>query len=132
MLTCVEGKLIREKTQKVNLFEKFEDDEFEKMKKKCSYKFLESCFFQIYISVITIYALYGEDLRVIFFPKLLDPLFNYVTIICMISFSLEIILASAAKPQYICGFFFWLDVISTVSMLLDITWVSSQIFQSSE
>jgi hypothetical protein len=38
-------------------------------------------------------------------------------------FTLEIILASVAKEEYFLTFFFWLDVVSTLSMLTDIGWV---------
>jgi hypothetical protein len=45
-------------------------------------------------------------------------------------FAIEIVLASIAKHDYLCGFFFWLDILSTLSMLLDIGWVSNAIFNT--
>jgi hypothetical protein len=38
-------------------------------------------------------------------------------------FAIEIILASFAKEDYFLTFFFWLDVVSTLSMLPDIGWL---------
>lgn len=35
---------------------------------------------------------------------------------------------SIAKKEYFLGFFFWLDLISTFSLLLDIGFISDQIF----
>lgn len=37
-------------------------------------------------------------------------------------------MASFAKDDYFLGFYFWLDVISTLSLLLDVGWISNSIF----
>ena len=49
-----------------------------------------------------------------------DVGFDAITTICLIMFSIEIALASIAKQGYIGSFFFWLDFISTISLILDI------------
>jgi hypothetical protein len=72
------------------------------------------------MTVITIYALLGDDLRIILSPKSSDIWFLIGTTISMIMFSIEIILASIAKEGYFNSFFFWLDLISTVSLFTDI------------
>lgn len=72
------------------------------------------------MTIITIYALLGDDLRIIFSPKSGDPWFLMGTAISMVMFSIEIILASIAKEGYFGSFFFWLDLISTVSLFTDI------------
>ena len=41
---------------------------------------------------------------------------------CLIFFTLEIILASIAKKDYFIGFYFWLDIIATLSLIPDIGW----------
>lgn len=38
-------------------------------------------------------------------------------------FGIEIFLASIAKEDYFLTFFFWLDVVSTISMIPDIGWI---------
>ena len=38
-------------------------------------------------------------------------------------FTIEIILASISKEDYFGGFYFWLDLISTVSLITDIGWI---------
>ncbi len=53
-----------------------------------------------------------------------DLVFWVLNIVAMLAFTLEIVVASLVKPDYFNGFFFWLDVISTLSLLLDIGWVS--------
>jgi hypothetical protein len=41
----------------------------------------------------------------------------------MIIFSIEILFSSLCKEEYFLTFFFWLDIISTVSMIPDIGWL---------
>ena len=38
-------------------------------------------------------------------------------------FAVEIFLASLAKEVYFLTFFFWLDAVSTISMIPDIGWI---------
>uniref|UniRef100_A0A0G4FMQ5 Guanylate cyclase domain-containing protein n=1 Tax=Chromera velia CCMP2878 TaxID=1169474 RepID=A0A0G4FMQ5_9ALVE len=52
-----------------------------------------------------------------------DIYFNIVNIVALFFFSLEIVLSSIGKEDYFGKFFFWLDVISTASLIFDITWV---------
>jgi len=60
--------------------------------------------------------------RVLSVDKDGDPGFWIATIVCLILFSIEIVLSCIARPEYRNSFFFWLDFISTVSLLLDIGW----------
>lgn len=52
--------------------------------------------------------------------KSADIVFDVITIIILIVFSIEIFLSTISKPGYVLSFFFWLDVISTISLLIDI------------
>ena len=61
------------------------------------------------------------------FDKNADLAFDILTIICLCVFSIEIIISVLAKPDYFMSFFFWLDLISTVSLILDIGLISSEI-----
>jgi hypothetical protein len=38
-------------------------------------------------------------------------------------FAIEIVLASIAKDDYVLGFYFWLDLVATISLFADIGWV---------
>ena len=58
--------------------------------------------------------------RVMSTDKSYDIGFDIVTIICLIMFSVEIFLACFARIGYLGSFFFWLDFISTISLILDI------------
>lgn len=92
-------------------------------KKKVVAKFLDHYVVVTVMTIITIYALFFDDLRVLAFPKEADPIFYAITLFGMICFTIEIILASYAKEEYLLSFFFWLDIISTLSMVPDIGWV---------
>lgn len=89
---------------------------------------MDSTPFQLVINLLTIYALFGDDIRVMGFTNSADSAFDVLTIISLIAFSFEIILAFIAREPYRWSFFFWLDLISTVTLILDITSVSSAIF----
>jgi len=75
------------------------------------------------MTIVTIYALYFDDIRILLFSKSNDDIFYGVTLLGMICFTLEIVLASYSKPDYINSFFFYLDIISTVSMIPDCGWI---------
>ena len=49
------------------------------------------------MTIITLYALFGDDVRVLVTDKNGDPNFWILNIIALIAFSIEIILASITK-----------------------------------
>lgn len=69
---------------------------------------------------MTIYALFGDDIRVITTTKSADLYFDVITISAMSTFTIEILLGMLSKISYTCSFYFWLDLISTISLILDI------------
>ena len=79
----------------------------------------------------TIFALFGDDIKSLATPKSADTTFSILTIIAMFFFALEIVLSCIFKPDYIFGFYFFLDVVSTLTMLMDITWFWNAIMPSS-
>lgn len=93
-------------------------------------KFLDSTSVTVFMTLITIYALYFDDLRILFFPKSADDIFFGITLLGMICFGLEIILASFAKDDYMFSFFFYLDLVSTLSMIPDCGWIWNAIIDS--
>ena len=88
---------------------------------------LESKLTQIIITLFTIYALFADDMRIACTSKNTDYVFDGFTITCFIIFFLEIILSIIVKENYIFSFFFWLDLISTISLIIDITTINEQI-----
>ena len=77
----------------------------------------------MFMNIITIYSLFFDDIRIIAFAKSLDDVFYGITLVAMICFCVEIILASICKEDYFLTFFFWLDFVSTISMIPDIGWI---------
>lgn len=92
--------------------------------------FLDSTLVTVFMTLVTIYALYFDDIRILFFPKSADDVFYGITLIGMICFAIEIILASFAKEDYIFSFFFYLDIVSTLSMIPDCGWIWNAIIDS--
>jgi len=77
----------------------------------------------IFITLITILVLFGDDLRIIFLPKSYDTLVDSILLGCFIAFLLELILSWIGKEEYPWSFFFWLDVVSLISMIFDVYFV---------
>ena len=70
--------------------------------------------------VVTIYALFFDDIRIIFLPPAMDLTWDWVTLICILLYLAELILASIAIEGYFFSFFFWLDLVAAVSMIPDV------------
>jgi len=49
----------------------------------------------------------------------------------MTLFAIEIVIRSYAQDEYMYSFFFWLDIISTVTMITDIPWLWDPIIGAS-
>jgi hypothetical protein len=75
------------------------------------------------MTVITVYSLFGDDLRMLAFDSNADTTFYILTAISFFFFAVEITLSCFAKDDYWLGFYFWLDLISTISLITDIGWI---------
>merc|ERR1719316_837724 len=72
------------------------------------------------MTFITIWALFGEDIRIARSLAEADIVYMYLTIVCLLMFSIEITVSCIGKPDFPWSFFFYLDVVATSSMLFDI------------
>jgi hypothetical protein len=79
------------------------------------------------MAIITIYCLFGDDIRQIFFSSNDDAKFYILTSISFGFFVLELILQSLVREDYWLSFYFWLDLVSTLSLLADIGWLMNAI-----
>ena len=84
------------------------------------------------MSCLTVWALFGDDLRVILTNRAADVLFNVSFLFCFAVFAAEILASCMCKQGYIMGFFFFLDIFSTLSILLDVGWISNTILGQSQ
>ncbi len=72
------------------------------------------------MTIVTLYALIGDDLKLIYAPKTEDHIFQNLTIVSLFLFTFELCLSSFSYENYLNSFFFWLDLVSTASLLTDI------------
>lgn len=75
---------------------------------------------QVIMTIVTIFALFGDDFRLLAFGIGSDNYFVNLTVASMCLFTIEIILCSIGQEEYLNSFFFWLDLLSTVSLITDI------------
>jgi hypothetical protein len=75
------------------------------------------------MTIITIYALFGDDLRMLAFSKSADNGFYSISVVCLFCFMLELAVSCLVKRNYVFSFYFWLDLIATVSLIPDIGWI---------
>jgi len=105
------------------------DSRMAAIRKKCR-SLCDNWRWNVLTTVLTIYALFGDDFRLAATPKSRDVLFNFFTIIVILVFSAEIVISSLGQAEYFLGFFFVLDFCSTVTLFFDITWIGDAIFCS--
>lgn len=110
------------KKEDVNVF-KISEEKKKNSKVLKLEKLLDSYFFQIVITLMILYALFGTDFKFLSFSIENDVGFDIITIIAFVLFKMEIILSIFVKKDYLFSFFFWLDIISTMTLVLDLSWV---------
>ena len=76
------------------------------------------------MTLVTIYALFFDDVRLLGFNKAADIVFYGLTAGVFFLFTFEIIVHSICTDGYFLSFFFWLDVVSTLSLIPDIGWIT--------
>lgn len=91
-------------------------------------KFLKNRWITAVIAIFNLYALYGDDLRLLLFRKSADPAFGALTIITIAFFLAEITLNLISIPKYRWSFFFFLEIVSTFSLIFDIPWINEAVF----
>lgn len=80
------------------------------------------------MTVVTIYALYADDIRILAFDKAADPTFHDITFVCLVLFLTEFMVFTLVKPEYPLSFSFWMDIVSSVSLIFDIPWLTEDLF----
>lgn len=90
-------------------------------------KSLDSASVSIFMSIITVYSLFFDDIRALTMPVEADIYVYSFTCAVMVAFIIELIIASVVVENYFLSFFFWLDVISTLSMVPDIGFIWDQL-----
>ena len=72
------------------------------------------------MAAVTIFALFGDDIRLWFTTKKADMWIDFALIFSLMAFTIEILVNSCVVDDFKYSFFFWLDLIATVSILVDV------------
>lgn len=88
--------------------------------KKKLIAYLEGNFVTITMSIVTLFAIIGDDIRLWSFTKSSDPIFLGLLTLSLVLFASEIILTTVVIDDFKYSFFFWLDIIATASLIPDI------------
>lgn len=104
----------------------------EGMLKHYSKKLVDNTNFTVICTFLTVFALFGEDVRAAAAPAHFDIIFDALIIVALAIFSLEVVVSSLGKEEYYLSFFFVLDCIATVTLVMDITPVAQSIYGPSE
>jgi hypothetical protein len=75
------------------------------------------------MSLVTFYALFADDIKILLLPKSADTSMDIITLIFMFLYLIELIMGVLAVPNYLFSFYFWVDLVSTLSMLADVTFI---------
>jgi hypothetical protein len=75
------------------------------------------------MTIVTLYALLGEDIKLLATTKESDDVFVTLTSISLVLFLIELLMQSVGKEGYLNSFFFWLDLVSTLSLVMDIPFI---------
>ena len=93
-------------------------------------QFLNSKGWTICISIFTVYALVGDDLRLNIFAVSTDNVFFSFSTIALLLFMLELGMNVFSKESYLGSFYFVLDTAATISLIPDIGWIWDSFIES--
>lgn len=80
-----------------------------------------------WMTFLTLYALFGDDLKLTLTNATADETFVYLAYICITFFFLEMVLNSFAYDYYLWSFYFWIDLVSTLSIFTEIPDIMDQL-----
>ena len=84
---------------------------------------LENYYWVGVMTIVTFYALFMDDIRFLWLPKEADLTIDIITIICISLYLIELVLGIIAVDKYFLSFYFWVDIISLLSMVPDISFL---------
>ncbi|KAG6959078.1 hypothetical protein JG688_00010232 [Phytophthora aleatoria] len=96
--------------------------------------FVENKYVSSFMTACTIFALFGDDFRVSMFPKSADDHVYNVLFALFIFFSIELCCNVYSRANYFNrgrGFSFYMDLISTLSVIPDVDWIWSKVVGTS-
>lgn len=112
-------------------FSNFDLEDEEPMKKGKVLRILESSQIQLFLLIVTFYSLFADDYRTLTSKQEMDIFYDVFVIICMAIFSIEIFISCFFKGGYFNSYYFYLDIISTASLILDFSPVRNALIEFS-
>lgn len=79
----------------------------------------------MWMANVTVWSLFGDDLRLLATDVSADVGFLVMVYVCLASFALELAMSVLAIDGYAGGFYFWLDFVATSSLFMDIPQIKS-------
>jgi hypothetical protein len=81
------------------------------------------------MTILTFMVLYADDVRMLALKKESDDGYFYFMLVCFFIFLTEIIILSIVREGYILSFFFFMDLLSTFSTVMEIPMVMSDLLK---
>ena len=132
MMAILDGLGRRHESDKNAL--KFIDFELNRKKTLTKYTDTETIFNSNYYLIsqlcITIFILIEDEIKNLFTKKTADLPFSIIIIIFLVFYIIELIMYSLFIKDYFLNFYFWLDIVSIITTLLDIHWFYNSIIES--
>ena len=132
MIAILDGLGRRHESDKNAL--KFIDFELNRKKTITKYTdtetFFNSNYYLIIQLCITIFILIEDEIKNLFTKKTADLPFSIIIIVFLVFYIIELIMYSLFIKDYFLNFYFWLDIISIITTLLDIHWFYNSIIES--
>lgn len=94
--------------------------------KKKLEKLLENYTWVGIMSGVTFYALFADDLRILALPMSADIPLDVITMIAITLYLIELVLSIIAIEKYFLSFYFWVDLISLLSMFPDVRFIMNE------
>jgi hypothetical protein len=87
--------------------------------------------YNLFMALVTVYSIFAID-----FVKSLSNqptafIFGYIHIFVITIFVVEMVFSGIIKDKYPFSFYFWIDAVSTISMVMEITWVDNWLADNS-
>lgn len=90
-------------------------------------EFFEGKFVTFVMASVTIFALFGDDFRFWFTTKKADVFIDGALLLSLLAFTVEILVNSCVVDGFKYSFFFWLDIVATVSICVDVKILSDSV-----
>jgi class 3 adenylate cyclase len=76
-----------------------------------------------FMTCLVMWSLFCDDIRLLCTDKSADDGFYAVVMFMLIVFAVEFGMLNWLKPKYTFGFYFWLDLVATLSLIPDVGWI---------